>query len=76
MNKFKRQPKVIVKDIHGNSFGIKNVTSLCWNSEGNMDSIYCEFGTDSGKIIMFDSDGTNVFRNHTGNLMAEFFEEN
>lgn len=73
MFEYDKQPEVVVMNIHGDSFGIKKVTCLNWNSEGRLYSIYVDFvGGPSNAMYMFDPDGSGIYRDPIGNLNAQF----
>jgi hypothetical protein len=67
-----KQPKIQITDIHGEDWGVKKVTHLGWNINGNLVEIKVDFmGNYYDLMVMYDIDCTGTFTNIHGNLKGK-----
>lgn len=64
-----KQPKIRVWDIHGQDYGIKTVTAVNWNNDGEVVSIMVNY-LDSDMYPMVMIAEGNLFKNLKGNLIG------
>ena len=71
-----KQPKVKIVSIHGEDYGIKNVVSLFWSSDGHLVNIKVNFMGDYHDLMhMYDLKNTGEYLNTSGNLIGKIIWE-
>ena len=71
-----KQLTIQITDIHNQDFGIKRVTHLGWNPDGQLSEIMVDFmGQYRDLMIMYDIDSTGTFTNTHGNLKGKLIFE-
>lgn len=60
-----KQLNIKITDIHGKDWGVRKIKTLCWNLEGNLNTIQVDF---SGTMDMYDLDNEGIFTNPQGNM--------
>lgn len=71
-----KQPKIHITDIHNQDWGMKNVSTVHWNIDGEISSIQIDFmGNQYDLMDMYDIDNTGVFTNTHGNLKGQIIWE-